>query len=659
MDVQERDVYEFAGFRFVPDERLLTRDGNPVRLTDKCVDLLALFVRNGGHLLAKDELIGALWPDTFVEENNLTKHVSMLRKVLDEGGPGGRYIETVPKRGFRFVADVRRLHEPVAHPEHTPASPVPVHAEGRLAAGSAWPPAGLARRASIRRAALAGAVVLAALAGAGLWAATLRPAREAAARAAPRSIAVLPFRTTGVEADAAYLGVGIADALITKLSTIREVAVRPTSAVLKYADDGQDAVTAGHALMVDSVLEGSLTRSGDRIRVRVQLIDVADGTTLWAETFDDSYQNLFAVEESMAERVSAAFQIQATADATARMYKRYTENVEAYALYSEGRVHVLRYTKTDALAAVGAFERALALDPDYALAHAGLALACALVRSRIAGEAEIRAWEERAKHEAALALALEPELAEAHEALSAVYRYTEFDWDETIKESSLALALNPNLDLPHYHRAAAYYHLGLFDLAERDALAGLEANPVARFEPLRLRGMSAYFDGRYAQAVVLLEEAKQVSGGTVADWHLAQAYFYAGERTRAEELLAALCLSPQVEDRARAQAVLASFLAARGERGPAGELLAAVTGGPYVDHHVAYSVGAAYAQLGEAGRATRWLTRATETGLRCYPWYERDPLLHPLAADPEFMKLKAELRRSWDTARSRYGGVGY
>jgi hypothetical protein len=116
------------------------------------------------------------------------------------------------------------------------------------------------------------------------------------------------------------------------------------------------------------------------------------------------------------------------------------------------------------------------------------------------------------------------------------------------------------------------------------------------------------------------------------------------------------CRSPQVEERARAQALLASFLAAQGERERAEELLAAVESGSYVDHHVAYSVGAAYAQLGDAPRAIRWLSRAAETGLRCYPWYERDPLLHPLAADPEFGRFMETLRASWDRARSRYEG---
>jgi serine/threonine-protein kinase len=446
----------------------------------------------------------------------------------------------------------------------------------------------------------------------------------------------------------------MADALITKQSNLEHVTVRSTSSIRRYAQSTPDALTAGRELNVDSVLEGNMQVAGERIRVTVQLLNVRSGSPTWAGTFEEKFTDVFALQDSIAEKVSTAIKGQITAAEREKIYRRYTNNVAAYELYMRGRARLPPSNKNDALAAISDFEASLAIDPSSALTRAGLAMASAAIRSRFAQSSEVRTWEERAKQEAKRALELDPNLAEAHEALAAVYRYTDFDWEHTIEESRRALELNPNLELPHQFLATAFYHVGLLDHADAEARAALQSNPLERFEPLRIRGMAALFSGKYSDAVALLEEAKLAKETTITDWHLAVAYYYYGERDRSDQMLDTLLRSPSAEEHVRAQASRASFLAAGGDRKHADQLLAEIVGSSYMDHHAAYSIGVAYAQMGKHEQALKWLTRAVETGLPCYPWFDKDPLLDPIRAVPDFQKLLENLQRYRRSVSERY-----
>ena len=322
----------------------------------------------------------------------------------------------------------------------------------------------------------------------------------------------------------------------------------------------------------------------------------------------------------------------------------------------QGRSHLSRSTQEEALAAIEKFENALRLDPNYAPASAGLARAAAEMHLRFAPEQEVKSWGERAEREAHRALQMDANLAETHLALAAVYGKTDFNWEGTIEESGKTLELDPNLDLPYAFRARAFYHLGLAELAQRDLRAGLEVNTENRnrIDLLRTQGVVALINGEYAQASSLLEEAQRLNGKPLVDVYLAQAHYYQGGVTYAEGLLDDLRRSSSASAGARAQATLASFLAARGSRREAQDLLNSVLGGRYMDHHAAYSVGAAYAQLGQNKEALLWLRKAADTGFPCYPWYARDPLLQPLRGDQEFQRFMAGLQTSWESAKARY-----
>jgi eukaryotic-like serine/threonine-protein kinase len=467
------------------------------------------------------------------------------------------------------------------------------------------------------------------------------------------TLAVLPFEVLTNEEDVGFLRVGIADSVITKLASFGRLRLRPTSAILRYEKQQADPRQAGQALAADYVATGTVQKTGDRFRISTQLVRISDGASVWGEHYDLARSDLLGLEDTIAGKIATALRVEISAAERERLYRRYTANPAAYELYLKGRAEVARLTRESTLAAVDAFESALHQDPNYALAHAGLAMSCALMRLRYASEGQVANWEERAHQEAQRALQLDANLAEAHEALAAVYRSAEFDWARVIEESRRALDLNRSLEMPHYYLAVAFYHLGLFDMVEPEVRAGLEINPANRAEALRVRGSTALFSGRFQEAERHLRELRQLSSSQVSDWYLAQAMFYDGQAGRAEEVLAALHGSAQAER--RAQATLASFLAARHESEQARKLLQSVAAGSYLDHHVAYGMGVAYTQLGDFAEAHRWLNRSTQTGFPCYPWFVQDPLLKPLREDPSSQTFLNQLRDAWDANKKRYG----
>ena len=279
-------------------------------------------------------------------------------------------------------------------------------------------------------------------------------------------------------------------------------------------------------------------------------------------------------------------------------------------------------------------------------AQAGLAIASAQMYIRFGSQADVGMWKARAERHAAQALAIDPQRAEAHEALAAVARYTEFDWDRVVEQSYAAVALNPGLDLPHYYVAAALQHVGRFDLVEDEIVAGLEANPWNLSEAYRLRGVTALWSGRFADARAELERVRQLAARPVSDPHLAAALYYGGDAKAAEAMLDGLTGSAQAEQ--RAAALLASIVAARGDRARARALAARVEARGYHDHHVDYSLGATYAGLGDVPGAIRWLRQALNSGFLAYPWYQQDPLLTPLHGRPEFDAVLADAKVASD-----------
>jgi len=496
-----------------------------------------------------------------------------------------------------------------------------------------------------------GCIAAVLLVAAGIW---LRLRQTANAPDALIGLAVLPFRALGVAGDSEVLTIGVPDAIITRLASVHQLRVRPTTAVLKYEGSAVDPQAAGRELAVSYVLTGTVQSAAERLRVSVQLLQAGDGAALWGAHYDLARQDLLTLQDSIAERVSGALALRMTAEERARVYRRYTAQPAAYEAYLSGRAQLARMSEAGTRSAIDDFTRALALDPRYALARAGLAMASADMHLRFASGAEVAQWGVRAEEEAARALELDPALAEAHLARAAVARKTDFNWEVTLDESARTLELNPNLDLARYFRAAAFYHLGLFDAARDELAQALHGDPQNRAEALRTTGVVAFLQGHNDEAIRNLEDARHVSSAAYADSYLSQAYFYAGDTARAVELLDSLRHLPSAPASARAGAMLASVVAFQGDRPRAKRLIREVFDVGYMDHHVAYSLGAAYAQLGRIDGARQWLERSVAGGFPCYPWFARDTLLAPVRRDSSSGEFMQRLRASWEQAKARY-----
>jgi len=463
------------------------------------------------------------------------------------------------------------------------------------------------------------------------------------------TLAVLPFKVLSGTQDIGYLGIGVPDNIIGRVALVRNIRVK---AALVRGKENDDPQLTGRELGVGYVLTGTIQKDGDRIRITPRLVRVEDDAVIPTRSSTLPSSDLLRLQDEIARGIVDALPVQMTKEDRARVEAQYTDNAEAYAEYLRGRAGLADNKGDSIQAAVAHFQEALDRDPDFVLAYAGLAMASARMRLYFAQEDEVRAWEKRAREAANRALRLDPELAQSHEALAAVFRSADFEWRAVITEARQALDRNPTLDQSHSFLAAAFMHLGLLDRASSEARLVIELNQANVEEPLRLQGASALFRGRFDEALALFQQASKASNEPV-EWYLAYASFYAGRKEQAEEMLRQM-RGKSARTQRRTQATLASFLAARGKGAEAKQLIDAILAGSYMDHHVAYSVGVAYAQLDMPDEAVRWLSKSRQDGFPCYPWFARDPLLSKLKERRAFQVFLDDFRESWETTKQQY-----
>jgi tetratricopeptide (TPR) repeat protein len=303
------------------------------------------------------------------------------------------------------------------------------------------------------------------------------------------------------------------------------------------------------------------------------------------------------------------------------------------------------FTETNMRGAIGFFEQALVLDQDYALARAALATSAAWFSVRYAHDVETLSWGERADREAHRALEQDPLLADAHLAIASAAGtlYGGFNWKMVLEKTRQALALDPSLDLAHVARMRVFYHLGAFEQAREEARLARALNPSRNDEIDRLDIAVLLFAGKYAQAVQQATSLLQRQTDVPAlRQYLGLGRYYTGDVAVAREMLGALRRGGKPD--VRGQAMLASIEAATGLKDQARTRVAQILSAPDLDHHVAYSIGAAFAQLGKIDESLVWLNRAADSGFPCVPWFELDPLLEPIRTQPEFGRLLDRMR---------------
>ena len=382
-----------------------------------------------------------MWPKTFVEEANLSVNISTLRRALESAG-GSHYIETVPKRGYRFAVEVQDISpapEVTSPPPELATPPVP---DGRTP-----------RRWQTVIAILLLVTAIALYLWQSHW---MRPVEKLGE---VKSVAVLPFRLLlpSAQGDDRYLGPGMSDAIIRKLSSVRKVMVRDTSAVEKFQDSLGDPLAAGRELKVDVVLVGTIQHVGNTIRVSVQLLRVSDGSPLWADRFDDYFTNIFQLQDSISEEIVTALRMKLTESEHRRMAKQQTNSTEAYQFYLKGRDCESRRAKDNpGEGCIALYQDAIRNDPDFALAYAGLAgrfmdLAGTQGRSDFATQARTAAEK---------AVLLDADLPEAHLALGNVLLRKDWDWLAAEREFDRAIQLDPHSASAHWHMSLLYMAMG-------------------------------------------------------------------------------------------------------------------------------------------------------------------------------------------------------
>jgi TolB-like protein/DNA-binding winged helix-turn-helix (wHTH) protein/Tfp pilus assembly protein PilF len=611
----DHHIVRFGTFEFDLASGELRSNGRRVPLQGQPAQVLAQLVGASGRLVTRDELRRAIWPeDTFVEfDTALNVAVNKVRQALRDSASAPRFIETIPKRGYRFLADVRPVvpSDPPAEPPGVPAAPEP--AAHRLSARGWW-------------LWLAAAVILTVTVGA-VW-----NGNRSASPTPPgiRSLAVLPFHPIAADKRDDALEVGLAEAIIVRLGQLKQLRLPSIHAVQRYAERQPDSRLAGRDLGVDSVLEGSLLRVNGNVRLSARLIDVASGETLWAEQWDFPWTDIFTIQDAMADQVSRALALNLAA-ADRRPLQAHPTNVAAYDAYLRARYLLLRRTVPDSTRAGELLEEAVKLDPASAAAHASLAFAYISI-PLLDGPAT--PFVERARVAARRALDLDPTIGEAHAVLGRVLLHFDWDVEAADREMRRALALDPSDPFVLHCYSQVLAQEGRFEealtLAER-ARAQDPASVLAN----RDKGIVLFYARRYDESIDQFRRTLELDPhAPFVQFYLGRAYERLGrERDAIEAYIAPLTLS----ERYRESLPAFRAAAARGDLKAFWKLcLQFLLAQPEVS---TYSVATAYVQLGDHDRALEWLEKLYQARGGRIRLLRASPEWDPLRSDPRFQDL--------------------
>lgn len=631
---KSQHCYAFGPFLLDPVERRLSCQDQVIALTPKVFDLLVMLVENHGRLIEKEYLFRQLWPDTAVEDGNLTTNISTLRKALGELPDERRYIETIPRIGYRFIAQVRVIEK--SRPELR--SPVNGH-HSRLNAqsfNSSAPEPRTQRKSRLKLTALVSALLLLSL---GIY-----PALEWKQRRSQpqlngiRSLAVLPFTSIGLAKEEEYLGLGLADALITELNQHPGLVVRPTSAVRRYQETATDPLTAGREMGVEAIFTGHLQREATSLRVTLQLLSIRDGALLWSGKFDGQTGNLFGFQDALARHIATALAVPSPEPDRKAVTRTPPPQNEAYQAYLKGRHHLSRSTIEDCRKSLEYFRQAVALDPQFAPGYAGLADAYTLAAEWFIPASE--AWPQ-ARQAAEKAIALDPNFGDAHTALALVRTWYDHNWAGAEAEFKQAISISPGSTITR-----AWYGWFLTWLGRTDeALA--ELNAAQSHDPLSpligtFIGQFYYctrqFDKAEAELRKVIElDPNYLGAHTMLGWTLLN-------RARDAEALAEFKKARSLDDSPALLAAYACALARTGHQAEAEKLLRELKTMSAEQLVSPFDYATVCLGAGNHEQALLWLSRAYAAESAYLIYLKMDPLFDPVRSDPRFQTLLQQLR---------------
>jgi DNA-binding winged helix-turn-helix (wHTH) protein/TolB-like protein len=636
-------LYQFCRFRFDPENHLLEGDGKPIALTPKAFEILQVLVQNGNRLTSKEELMRRVWPDSFVEEANLTVNISVLRRQLGEAPDGQQYIETVPTKGYRFAVPV------LARPNHIQSEPVRTEEqESELAPASpaampAQPPKSKGLKWRSRSGLLLLSVLAIFLIGLLYRAPWRKPAQQPAAKL-QRRLAVLPFQNIRHDASTDFLGFSLADAVITKLGYVSELSVRPSYAVQKYGSQTIDIPKLAAALDVDTLLIGTYLREGENLRIACQLIDVKTDDILWRGVFDLKYDKLLTVQDEVAQKTVQGLELTLTGLEAGKLKTNPNVSPAAYEYYLRG---VDLYSKGDFPLAIKMLEKSTELAPQFASAWANLG------RSYTANASfQVGGRNHYGKAEAAFAkaLSLQPDDIDARIYMANMFTDTG-QVEKAVPLLREALKSNPNHAEVHWELGYAYRFAGMLQESVSECERARQIDPSVKLNSSVLN--TYLYLGQYDR---FLESLPQMDDIALVTFYRGLGEYYKGNTRTAQadfdhsfamdsSLLQAIigkAISLGIQhDNSAAAAILQELEAKINDRG-------------VVDPEAMYKIAQAYTKIGDRKSAIRWLRRSIDDGFFSYPYLATDPVLTPIRNESEYPLLIEIARKRHDRFKALF-----
>ena len=620
MDPAESVIYEFGPFRLDMADRTLFKDGEILPLPPKALDTLAVLVKNQGKVVEKSVLMEAVWPDTFVEENNLSQNISSLRKAL--GDPD--YIQTVARRGFRFVGGARQFVTPPSAPGEASSAAVRKPRRWKL-----W-------------------LALAAVLVAGALVARPYFLRRTIPTPGKIMLAVLPFLNLSNDPSRDYLADGMTEEIITQLGSLDplHLGVIARTSAMQYKNTRENTAQIARELGVNYLLEGSIRRSGERLRVTAQLIQARDQTHIWAGNFDRDVTDILQLESEVARAIAAKTQLTLSEQVEARLTGTRRVNIEAHEAYLRGLQAWNLRTRKGSELAIGDFKQTIAFDANDAFGHAGLARVYSLAPVfDVLKPAESMP---KARDEAIRAIALDDSLADAHTTLAFVKAHYEYDWENAEREFRRAIELNPSDAYAHFFYSNSYLSpMGRHDQAIAEMKKAIELDPLSL--PIgSFAGRTYFWAHRYNEALAQFQKAAEMDPNFAIN-HERLSHLYACiekfEDAIDEETKARVLAGEDSKAAVRKGDELRQALAARGPRGYWEKLLELSKDekNPPEAYVSDYGIAILYARLGEKENALAFLEKAYTKRELAMTEIGMEPAFDLLRSHPRFADLVRQI----------------
>ncbi|TLY92919.1 MAG: tetratricopeptide repeat protein [Gammaproteobacteria bacterium] len=563
--------YEFGHYRLDVRAHLLLRNGRRVVLTPKAVDLLAALVEAQGEPVGKQELLHRVWPDAVVEEGSLTSHISLLRRVLAEGAGGRQFIETLPKRGYRFVGPCAAMAQPAA-----------------------------------------------------------------ATGAGRRMLVVLPFENLSGGGRHDYFSEGLTEEMISQLARLspEQLGVIARTSAMQYKSTTKTAQQIGQELGVSHLLEGSVRRSGERVRITAQLIRVSDATHLWAEGYERSLHDILALQAEVARAIAREIQIKLTVGVQHRLDRVAAIDPEAHEAYLRGRHLWNRRTEEGMRNSIAQYEEAIRRHPDYAMAYAGVADSYVMLACR--GMVSAKETFRKARAAARKALELDAELGEAHGSLAHV-RLHDWDWEGLDRDFLRAIELHPAQPIVYYWYGEFLMSMGRPEEAIAMTRRAQQADPLSPVIAASL-AMILYLARQYDEAVKVLQRAQEIDPSHFLP-HLRMGLVRLQQKGYPEAIRELQTAARLANHSTETLAALGTGYAMAGMSGEAHRIVAQLQASQAEHYVLPYNIAKIYAAACDKERTLEWLERAYQEGNPDLIELNSEPVFDGLRGEPMFSEL--------------------